>query len=139
MNGRKVLLVGALLLSLSACEERSKRMRVLPVDELVRKHASLEQEPVRASGTLVPGSLRRRSDPCETELELRHGGTVLPVRYSQCAVPETLRELPGVDVELVAEGILQADGRFEARALNVRVPELLATPPSASAPSGSSK
>jgi cytochrome c-type biogenesis protein CcmE len=130
----KASLTAALLLTLLACE-RSKRMRQLPVDELIRKQASFEHETVRATGTLVPGSLLRRSEPCETELALRHGAAVLPVRYRQCVVPDTLRELPGVDVEVVAEGVLEADGHFEARMLSVPAPELPAPAHGSSAPS----
>jgi cytochrome c-type biogenesis protein CcmE len=133
----KVWPTAALLLSLLACE-RSKPMRQLPVDDLVEKQASFEHETVRATGTLVPGSLHRQTEPCETELALRHGGTVLPVRYRQCVVPEALRDVPGIDVEVVAEGVLAADGHFDARAVSVPVPDLL-SPYGSGAPSSSSK
>lgn len=120
---RDAWLAAALLLSALACG-RSKRLRQLPVDELRRNEASYAGKIVRATGVLVAGSLRRLNEPCETLLALQRGGAVLPVRYRQCVVPETLRELPGVDVEVVAEGILQTDGHFEASALSVPVPDL---------------
>jgi cytochrome c-type biogenesis protein CcmE len=120
---RKAWLAGVLLLSTLACE-RSKRLRQLPVDELLRNEASYERQTVRATGILVPGSLRRLNEPCETQLDLQRRGAVLAVHYRQCVVPETLRELPGVEVEVVAEGVLQAGGHFEASALSVLVPDM---------------
>lgn len=91
--------------------------------------------PVRVQGTLVPGSLCRRADPCEYRFRLDGGsftradsGTVrvgpeLPVSYRNCIIPDTFRDIPGVDVNVSVEGQMCARcHRFEASLVLAKCP-----------------
>jgi len=78
----------------------------------------------------VPGSLCRRSDPCEFRFRLRGGASrsdagpvdtaaELSVRYPQCIVPDTFRDEPACSI--LVEGELCAScHRFEASQIFAR-------------------
>jgi cytochrome c-type biogenesis protein CcmE len=87
----------------------------------------IRDQPVRVSGTLVHGSLSRADNPCEYRFRLAgresafsDAGPLSPrpelsVRYAACVIPDTFRDLPGCDVEVMVEGELCANcHRFEA-------------------------
>jgi cytochrome c-type biogenesis protein CcmE len=44
------------------------------------------------------------------------------VRYAQCIVPDTFRDIPGMDVSVTAEGTLAASGDFEATQIMAKCP-----------------
>ncbi|HEX2671830.1 MAG TPA: cytochrome c maturation protein CcmE, partial [Polyangiaceae bacterium] len=71
---------------------------------------------------LVKGSLMRRDQPCEYRFNLSKGGATLPVRYAQCIVPDTFRDMPGMDVMVTAEGKLDSAGNFEASNIFAKCP-----------------
>lgn len=92
------------------------------VDELIVDKQKLNGRNVRVAGVLVKGSLKRRDEPCEYRFEITKNNQTLPVRYTQCVVPDTFRDMPGMDVEVTAEGKLTDEGHFEATQIFAKCP-----------------
>ncbi|MGC4090374.1 MAG: cytochrome c maturation protein CcmE [Polyangiaceae bacterium] len=92
------------------------------VDALVKEKDKLVGRNVRVEGALVKGSLKRRDQPCEYRFSLAKGGVSVPVRYAQCIVPDTFRDMPGMDVSVTAEGTLAQSGDFEATHIMAKCP-----------------
>jgi cytochrome c-type biogenesis protein CcmE len=93
-----------------------------PVDELLAQKAKFAGRPVRAEGNLVHGTLAKRDSPCEYRFTITKNGIEVPVRYAQCIVPDTFRDVPGMDVGVTVEGELQADNSFEATSVLAKCP-----------------
>ncbi len=93
-----------------------------PVDELVKERNKFAGRPVRVEGNLVHGSLERREQPCEYRFRIEKNGTSIPVSFPQCIVPDTFRDVPGMDVGVTAEGSLQKDGAFLATSVLAKCP-----------------
>ncbi len=93
-----------------------------PVDELVKEKAKFAGRPVRAEGTLVHGTLVKRDSPCEYRFTITKNGTNLPVRFAQCVVPDTFRDVEGTEVGVTVEGELKADNSFEATTVLAKCP-----------------
>jgi cytochrome c-type biogenesis protein CcmE len=93
-----------------------------PVDELVRDKQKFANRPVRAEGNLVHGSLTKRDSPCEYRFTITKNGVELPVHFPQCVVPDTFRDVPGMDVGVTVEGQLKADNSFEATTVLAKCP-----------------
>ncbi len=93
-----------------------------PVDELLAQRAKFMGRPVRAEGTLVHGSLVKREQPCEYRFSITKNSVVMPVRFAQCVVPDTFRDVPDIDVGVTVEGELSADGSFEATSVLAKCP-----------------
>jgi cytochrome c-type biogenesis protein CcmE len=93
------------------------------VDQLLKEPARYSQRNVRVKGMLVKGTLARRDDPCEYRFKLQENGQVLAVEYPQCVVPDTFRDMPGMDVEVTAEGKLAGNGStFVATSIMAKCP-----------------
>lgn len=93
-----------------------------PVDELVANKAKFAGHPVRAEGSLVHGSLEKRESPCEYRFTIARNGVEVPVRFPQCVVPDTFRDVPGMDVGVTVEGQLHADNSFDATTVLAKCP-----------------
>ncbi len=93
-----------------------------PVDQLVAEKARFAGRAVRAEGNLVHGSLVKRDTPCEFRFSITKNGTDVPVRYAQCVVPDTFRDVAGMDVGVTVEGQLLADNSFEATSVLAKCP-----------------
>jgi cytochrome c-type biogenesis protein CcmE len=93
-----------------------------PVDELLAQKAKFMGRPVRAEGLLVHGSLTKREQPCEYRFVISKNGAELPVRFAQCVVPDTFRDVPTMDVGVTVEGELQTDATFEASSVLAKCP-----------------
>lgn len=115
----------------------------LSVSELMRQGRFDEQ--VRVRGRLVKGSLCRVEEPCAYRFRMvdswpneSDAGYVyheLAVRYDQCVVPDTFRDVPGLDVEVTVEGkrcatchhfeasqvMAKCPGKYEMRRYGVHV------------------
>jgi cytochrome c-type biogenesis protein CcmE len=94
------------------------------VDELIKekqKYSGADRA-VRVQGVLVKGTLVRRDQPCEYRFELQSKDVVLPVRFAQCIVPDTFRDMPNMDVMVTAEGKLSSAGHFEASNIMAKCP-----------------
>ena len=96
------------------------------VDDLKAQAAELGDRQVRVQGILVPGTLVRRDEPCEHRFMMQKQGLKnaepLKVQYAQCVVPDTFREVAGVEVEVTAEGRLAEDGHLEASKIFAKCP-----------------
>lgn len=92
------------------------------VDELVRERDRLTERNVRVEGTLVKGTLTRRDQPCEYRFRMQKNGAEIPVHYAQCVVPDTFRDVPGMNVAVTAEGKLSEQGHFEASHIMAKCP-----------------
>jgi cytochrome c-type biogenesis protein CcmE len=92
------------------------------VDELVRERSRLASRNVRVEGTLVKGTLTRRDQPCEYRFRIQKNGAEIPVHYAQCVVPDTFRDVPGMDVAVTAEGKLNEAGHFDASHIMAKCP-----------------
>ena len=95
---------------------------VQSVDELLAHRTTMENRPVRVEGTLVHGTLHEGSGGEETRLTLTSRGATLPVRYPATVIPDTLRDLPDISLDVMAEGQLLADGDFLATSLLAKAP-----------------
>jgi cytochrome c-type biogenesis protein CcmE len=96
------------------------------VDQLMKEQAKYGQRNLRVKGFLVKGTLTRRDEPCEYRFKLEdqtNKSAVLAVQFPQCVVPDTFKDMPGMDVEVTAEGKLAADGRnFTATSIIAKCP-----------------
>ncbi len=92
------------------------------VDELLAQKAKFVGRPVRAEGLLVHGSLTKRDQPCEYRFVIAKNGAELPVRFAQCVVPDTFRDVPTMDVGVTVEGELRPDATFEASNVLAKCP-----------------
>ena len=95
---------------------------VKPADELVKNQAKFVGRSVRVEGNLVHGTLQRRESPCEYRFTITKNGVDVPVRYAGCVVPDTFRDVPGMDVGVTVQGELQKDGSFEATEVLAKCP-----------------
>ncbi len=93
-----------------------------PVDQLLASKAKFLGRPVRAEGNLVHGSLVKREQPCEYRFSIAKNGVELPVRFAQCVVPDTFRDVPDLDVGVTVEGEIQKDDSFEATSVLAKCP-----------------
>jgi cytochrome c-type biogenesis protein CcmE len=120
LGGLGVIVAGILALFFSSSEDAV--VYAYGVDELQARQADLGQRQVRVMGTLVSGTLVRRDSPCEYRFKMNKGDAVLPVYYAQCVVPDTFRDVKGVQVEVTAEGRMTADGHLEASKIMAKCP-----------------
>jgi len=86
----------------------------MPVGDLVKSSATMTGRKVRVDGELVPGSLQKRDDPCEYRFRVHGDEKELAVRYPQCVIPDTFRDVPSGGVQVTVEGALTLAGDFEA-------------------------
>ncbi|HEY6462841.1 MAG TPA: cytochrome c maturation protein CcmE [Polyangiaceae bacterium] len=93
-----------------------------PVDELLAQKVKFLGRPVRAEGNLVHGTLEKRDSPCEYKFVIQKNGSELPVRFDQCVVPDTFRDVPDIDVGVTVEGELQKDDSFVASSVLAKCP-----------------
>lgn len=92
------------------------------VDQVLAERTQLQGRKLRVEGKLVHGTLKRRDTPCEYRFEMERGGAVMPVRYAQCVVPDTFRDVPGMDVDVTVEGTITTEGAFEATQVLAKCP-----------------
>lgn len=93
-----------------------------PVDQLMTEKAKFVGKTVRAEGNLVHGSLVKRESPCEYRFTIEKSGVEVPVRFAKCVVPDTFRDVPGMDVAVTVEGELRADNSLEASQVLAKCP-----------------
>jgi cytochrome c-type biogenesis protein CcmE len=101
---------------------KDKAIYSKPVDALIQEKGKFVGRPVRVEGNLVHGSLVHHDKPCEYDFTIEKNGTALPVKYAQCVVPDTFRDVPGMDVGVTVEGELHADNSFEATSVLAKCP-----------------
>jgi len=106
----------------------------LTVSELRAKGAAMENQTLRVSGTLVPGSLQHDADGLSVHFLIADAAAVmtpLTVTYRGGQVPDTMADTSAGDVEIVAEGKLNSEGTFSANDVLAKCPSRLeeAAPP----------
>ncbi|HKO48641.1 MAG TPA: cytochrome c maturation protein CcmE [Polyangiaceae bacterium] len=128
-KGNLGLLIGLLvmagaILTLVFTSFKGSAMYSKGVDELIREKDkySGSDRAVRVQGVLVKGTLVHRDEPCEYRFEMQSKDVVLPVRFAQCIVPDTFRDMPGMDVMVTVEGKLSGAGHFEASSIFAKCP-----------------
>jgi cytochrome c-type biogenesis protein CcmE len=117
-----LLVIGGGILTLVLTSFEDSAVYSKGVDELVAERTKLAERNVRVEGTLVKGSLKRRDEPCEYRFKLQKNGATVDVHYPQCIVPDTFRDVPGVDVAVTAEGKLDELGHFSAHTIMAKCP-----------------
>jgi cytochrome c-type biogenesis protein CcmE len=117
-----LLVVGAAILTLVMTSFNSAAIYSKNVDQLLAQRDKLTSRNVRVAGTLVKGTLTRRDKPCEYRFQMQKNGKVLNVRYPGCVVPDTFRDVPGMNVAVTAEGKLTPAGYFEADRIMAKCP-----------------
>jgi len=90
------------------------------VDEVLARPAEYCGRQLRVEGELVQGSVRFRDTPCEWRFALGKGERRMPVRFPQCAVPDTFRD--GARLSVTVQGTLQEQGWFLANQVIPRCP-----------------
>jgi len=117
-----LLVVAGAILTLVFSSAEDSAIYSVTTDQLVKEPSKYQDRNVRVEGALVKGSLRHRAEPCEYRFDMEKNGSVLPVRYAECIVPDTFRDVPGMDVLVTAEGKLSAEGNFEATHIMAKCP-----------------
>ena len=92
------------------------------VDQVLAEGRALGGRQLRVEGNLVHGSLTRRDQPCEYRFTIQGKEAQLPVSYAKCIVPDTFRDVPGMDVGVTVEGKLASSGQFEATQVLAKCP-----------------
>ena len=90
------------------------------VHEVADNPAEYAGREMRVEGDLRQGSILFREDPCEWRFVLEKDGREMPVRYSQCVVPDTFRD--GFGISVTVQGQIAADGTFHATEVVPRCP-----------------
>jgi len=85
-----------------------------PVDQLIEGREKFTGRKVRVEADLVSGTLEKRDSPCEYRFRIHGAKSELAVRYPQCVVPDTFRDVPGGGVQVTVEGTLEKSGEFQA-------------------------
>lgn len=123
-----VILAVALVMAASAIVAvvlftmKDKAIYSRSVDTLLQEKKKFVGRSVRVEGNLVHGSLVHHDKPCEYDFTITKNGTDLPVRFAQCVVPDTFRDVPGMDVGVTVEGELHVDDTFEATTVLAKCP-----------------
>jgi cytochrome c-type biogenesis protein CcmE len=117
-----LVMAAAAIVALVLVGMQDKGVYSKDVDVLLTEKAKFIGKPVRVEGSLVHGSLVKRETPCEYRFVIEKNGVEIPVRYAKCIVPDTFRDVPGVDVGVTVEGELRPDSSLEASAVLAKCP-----------------
>jgi cytochrome c-type biogenesis protein CcmE len=113
-----LVLVGAVVTFVIGPGFKNAAVYAMPIDMLVAANGKgeLVGRKVRVEGELVPGTLEKRDQPCEYRFNVygKDKTTILPVRYAQCVIPDTFRDVPQGGVQVTVEGALSKESGFEA-------------------------
>lgn len=111
---------------------QSNTQYFLTVSELQARGTAAQNQVLRVSGTLIPGSLQRESDGFSVQFLIADPAASVPltVMYNGGQVPDTMSDTTAADVQIVAEGKLNAAGTFAATDVLAKCPSRLedATP-----------
>jgi len=96
---------------------RDTMMYYYTVSEVIAEQATLTGSPLRVAGKVVPGSIDTDSTGLVHRFVIEEGGKTMPVIYRDI-VPDTFQD----EAEAVVEGMLDADGTFQATFLMAKCP-----------------
>src|SRR5262249_16867145 len=88
-----LVLVAAAIVAFVLTGMKENAIYSKPVDELIAQKAKYLGRSVRAEGNLVHGTLVKRDVPCEYRFVMAKNGISVPVRFAQCIVPDTFRDV----------------------------------------------
>lgn len=108
-----LVMVGAVV-SLFLVGFKEAAVYATSVDKLMDVKSASVGRKLRVEGELVPGTLVKRDQPCEYRFTVHGEKAQVPVRYAQCVIPDTFRDVPGGGVQVTVEGALTPQGEFEA-------------------------
>jgi cytochrome c-type biogenesis protein CcmE len=117
-----LLVAGGAILTLVFTNFKDAAVYSKGVDALLKEQDKYKGRNIKVEGMLVKGTLVRRDQPCEYRFKIQKEAAVLPVRYASCVVPDTFRDMPGMDVAVTAEGKLADNGSFEASHIMAKCP-----------------
>jgi cytochrome c-type biogenesis protein CcmE len=120
LAGLLVVVGGILTLVFTSVDDAA--IYSVTTDQLVKNKSDYQDRNVRVEGQLENGTLRFRKEPCEYRFSMEKNGEKLAVRYPACVVPDTFKDVPGVDVQVTAEGKLSPEGHFEATHIMAKCP-----------------
>ena len=111
-----LLVMGACIVALFGFGFTDAAIYSLPLDKFMAEKSKLGQRRVRIEGELVPNTMKKRDEPCEYRFMMfgASKGKKLEVRYPQCIIPDTFRDVPQGGVMVTAEGQMQPGGWFQA-------------------------
>jgi cytochrome c-type biogenesis protein CcmE len=92
------------------------------VDQAMSEGRSLGNRQLRVEGNLVHGSLQHREQPCEYRFTIKGKETEMPVTFAKCVIPDTFRDVPGMDIGVTVEGKMNQAGQFEASQVLAKCP-----------------
>jgi cytochrome c-type biogenesis protein CcmE len=121
-----LLVMGGGILAFVLGQDSDKLVYSKQVNEVLADRDDLAERNLRVQGVLVHGSLVKREKPCEFRFKIRDmaqaDGAPIDVHYGSCIVPDTFRDVKGMDVEVTAEGRLAAGGHLEAKQIFAKCP-----------------
>jgi cytochrome c-type biogenesis protein CcmE len=117
-----LLVMGGAILAMVFTSFQGSMSWSLSVDRLLAEKDRYAERNLKVTGILVKGTLSRRDEPCEYRFRIEKAGAELPVHYAKCVVPDTFRDMPGMDVEVTASGKLDTAGHFEATEIMAKCP-----------------
>ena len=102
----KKLLVASLLAAAAvlALAFSSREPAIYSVSVAQFLNAGMADETVRLHGMLVHGTLCKSTAECGYRFRLQDSGQQLSVAYDECSIPDNIRDVPGLDIEITAEG-----------------------------------
>jgi cytochrome c-type biogenesis protein CcmE len=115
-----VMVGGILTLVFTSFEDAA--VYAQPIDKVLAEKDRFTGRNLRVQGTLVSGSLKRRDEPCEYRFSIEEKGKSLPVRYTQCIVPDTFQDMKGMKVPVTVEGQINPAGHFDATTIMAKCP-----------------
>ena len=92
------------------------------VDQVMSEGRGSGNRQLRVEGNLVHGSLQHREQPCEYRFTIKGKEAEMPVTYAKCIIPDTFRDVPGMDIGVTVEGKLNQAGQFEATQVLAKCP-----------------
>ena len=116
----KKLLVASLLAAavVLAVVFGSSKPKVYSVSVSQFLKGGVADQRVRVNGRLVHGTLCRITAECGHRFRLQDAGQQLSVVYDACVMPDTFRDVPGLDLEITVEGE-RCQGCHELKATEV--------------------
>jgi len=81
------------------------------VDEVLVNPQAWEGKPLQLHGHVVTKSILVKPDTLEYRFEVQNNGKVIPASYKGI-VPDTFKDRPGEEAEVVLKGRLTAEGAF---------------------------
>jgi len=117
-----LVVMGGAILTLVFTTLDGSLIRNRQVDDLVHERDKLVGRNVTVEGTLKRGSLMKRDEPCEYRFTIKGKTEEIAMRYPRCVVPDTFRDVPGMETQVTAQGSLDPEGHFAATSIIAKCP-----------------